>query len=140
MEDNRTEGKSESSGKYGTLPWIIGIAVFFLVCLFLAILFFNIKPGKVANVYRDGKCIYSVDLSTVTEAYEKTFTDADGHINTIRVEKGRIRMVSANCPDKVCVDSGWISGGAVPVVCLPHRLVIKIEGEAPEGAPDAVVR
>ena len=41
---------------------------------------------------------------------------------------GRIRVESADCPDQVCVDQGWISDGTVPVVCLPNRLVIQIEG------------
>ncbi|MBR4895991.1 MAG: NusG domain II-containing protein, partial [Clostridia bacterium] len=52
--------------------------------------------------------------------------DASGE-NTVRVETGRIRIVSADCPDKICVDTGWISDSAAPIVCLPHRLVIRLE-------------
>ena len=57
-----------------------------------------------------------------------TVTDRDGGENVISVEPGRIRISDANCPDHVCVDTGWISDGVIPIVCLPHQLVIRIEG------------
>ena len=54
--------------------------------------------------------------------------DGAGGSNTILVEQGRIRVIEANCPDQVCVDQGWISNGTVPIVCLPHKLMIQIVG------------
>ena len=120
-------------GYISTRAWIAGIAAFFAVCAVTTALLFLRKTGMTANVYRDNECIYSVDLSTVTESFEKTFTDKDGHTNTIRVEKGRIRMISADCPDKVCVGTGWISSTALPIVCLPHHLVIRVEKQAETG-------
>jgi hypothetical protein len=116
-----------------TRTWIVSILVFFLVCAGGAAALFFSKPGTVANVYRDGKCIYSVDLSAVTAPFEKSFTDENGHTNTIRVEKGRICMTKADCPDKTCVHTGWIDSSALPVVCLPHRLVIRVEKKAESG-------
>ena len=44
------------------------------------------------------------------------------------MEQGRIRVSQADCPDQVCVDQGWIADGTVPIVCLPHKLVIEIVG------------
>ena len=44
----------------------------------------------------------------------------------IRVEHGSIQVVSADCPDQVCVRQGAISGGYVPIACVPHGLVIDI--------------
>ena len=48
--------------------------------------------------------------------------------NTVQVEPGRIRVSAADCPDQVCVHQGWISTGVVPIVCLPHQIVIEITG------------
>ena len=135
-----TEGsKNIKTKRIPTRVWVAGIAVFFLVCAVGTAILFLRKGGTVANVYRDNECIYSVDLSLVTEGFEKTFTDEKGHTNTIRVEKGRIRMIEADCPDKVCVDTGWISTRAVPIVCLPHHLVIRVEEQAKNGM-DTVAR
>ena len=46
-------------------------------------------------------------------------------------------MLEADCPDQVCVRQGWVQDRTVPIVCLPHRLVIEIvggEGELDGGA------
>ena len=44
------------------------------------------------------------------------------------MEKGRIRVSKADCPDQICANQGWISDGAVPIICLPHKLMIEIVG------------
>ena len=80
-------------------------------------------PADVANVYQDGVLIKSVDLSDVDEPYSFTVECADG-MNIVAIENGRIRVVEADCPDGSCVRQGWHSGGASPIVCLPHRLAI----------------
>lgn len=82
--------------------------------------------GAVANIYLDGECIRSVDLSAVREAETFTVTCEEG-VNTILIEPGRICVSEADCPDRVCVVSGWLSDSAAPIVCLPHRLVIRLE-------------
>lgn len=46
----------------------------------------------------------------------------------MEVEPGRIRIVSATCPDQVCVRQGWISDSTVPVVCLPNQVIVEIVG------------
>ena len=46
--------------------------------------------------------------------------------NTVTVEKGRICILEADCPDQICVNQGWISDSTVPIVCLPHKLMIEI--------------
>ncbi|MBO6052395.1 MAG: NusG domain II-containing protein [Clostridia bacterium] len=96
------------------------------VCSVWSWILMHRSPGTVANLYQGGVCVRSIDLSRVTEPYEFTLTDASGE-NTVRVEPGRIRMISADCPDKICVNTGWISDSAAPIVCLPHRLVIRLE-------------
>ena len=61
-------------------------------------------------------------------------------VRQITSQDGRnVRMIAADCPDKVCVDTGWIGNGAVPIVCLPHHLVIRIEKQ-PQNDIDSVAR
>ena len=81
--------------------------------------------GSVVNIYQDGTCIYSIDLSAVTDSYT---IQIDGAVsNTVAVEHGKICVQHATCPDQICVRQGWISNSIVPVVCLPNNLVIQIE-------------
>jgi len=112
-----------------TRTWIMIIAALFAVsAVSAALLFFMPKKGSIANIYVNGECVRSIDLSAVTEAYEFT-VETEWGSNTVRVEPGRICVKDADCRDRVCVNSGWISDTAAPLVCLPHKLVIKIESK-----------
>lgn len=116
-----------------TRTWIIGIALALLICVGAA-LWLNGRsaPGMTANIYQDGVCIRSVDLSRVTGT--ETFSvECDSGVNVIQIEPGRICILEADCPDQVCVRTGWLTDSAAPIVCLPHRLVIRLEETAAEG-------
>lgn len=110
-----------------TKAWIIIFAVLCILLAAAAFLTARVRTGVIANVYSHGRCIRSIDLSAVTEAYSFTVEDDEGHINTVEVEHGRIRVVEANCPDRVCVNTGWLSHGLRPIVCMPAKLVIRLE-------------
>ncbi|MBQ5760502.1 MAG: NusG domain II-containing protein [Clostridia bacterium] len=85
------------------------------------------KDGKTAVVTLDGIVLAEIDLSRVETSYT---IEAEGNChNTIEFDRGRVRVSHADCPDQVCVDTGWIEDGTVPIVCLPNRLVIEITGE-----------
>lgn len=119
-----------------TWTWII---VLLLVLLLSggAALWLNSRPapGMVANIYQDGVCIRSVDLSRVTTS--ETYTvESDAGVNVIQIEPGQIRILEADCPDQVCVQAGWLTDSAAPIVCLPHRLVISLEETAAENRTD----
>ncbi len=95
--------------------------------------------GSTARITLDGREIRRIDLSAVTEPYEFDVESAAG-VNRVRVEPGRISVISADCPDGVCVAHGPISKSGSPIVCLPHRLVIEILREkGREAAPDAEI-
>ena len=82
--------------------------------------------GTRAALYIDGELYDTIDLAAVAAPYERTVQSEWGW-NTIRVSHGAIQVVDADCPGHDCVEQGAISDGAIPIVCLPHRLVIEIE-------------
>ena len=87
----------------------------------------NQTPSPVARITLDGELIREIPLDEVEESYSFV-VDSESGSNTILVEPGRIRVSEADCPDQVCVSQGFISDGTVPVVCLPHKLMIEIVG------------
>jgi hypothetical protein len=110
-----------------TRTWVILILAFLAVCIAAALwLAGRSAPGKIANIYVDGVCVYSVDLTRVTETELYPIEDTLGK-NVVCIEPGRICVQAADCPDQVCVEAGWLSDSALPIVCLPHRLVIRLE-------------
>lgn len=48
----------------------------------------------------------------------------------VEVAEDKVRIISSPCPDKDCVNQGWIKKPGQVLVCLPNRVVIKIEGES----------
>ena len=90
-------------------------------------------PSPVARITRDGVLLEEIDLETVDQPRSFTLEGGSG-TNSVQVERGRIRVSEADCPDQVCVNRGWISDGTVPIICLPHKLMIEIVGG--EGALD----
>lgn len=94
-----------------------------------AVIFLGQKEvsSPVARITRDGELLEEIQLDKVDKSYSFTVEDEFGS-NTVLVEPGRIRISQADCPDQVCVDQGFISDGTVPIVCLPHKLMIEIVG------------
>lgn len=84
-----------------------------------------------ARITRDGILLEEIDLSRVDEPYSIALEDGSG-LNTVLVEPGRIRISEADCPDQICVNQGYISDSTVPIVCLPHRLMVEIVGARSE--------
>lgn len=121
-----------------TRIWALLLGGIFLACVAAYFVLDGMQPaGQVANIYQNGVCIASFDLSKIVEG--ETYVVQDSHgCNIIEVEPGRIRMKEADCPDQICVRAGWSGEGAKPIVCLPHRLVIQIEAEANMQGTDAL--
>lgn len=116
--------------------FVIIIAVILVAGIIGSISVLNAPQKNTVRILADGEERYVIDLST---AEDTTFDiKTDGHVNTIEIKDQRIRVASADCPDKTCVNMGWLSTSAMPIVCLPHRLVIEY-ADSPDGV-DAVTR
>lgn len=82
--------------------------------------------GNVAYIYQNGELLERINLDAVTSPYEFKIESKSGGYNTVLVEPGRVCISDASCPDHVCMNTGWISDGIIPIVCLPNELVIQI--------------
>lgn len=88
------------------------------------------KPGATAIITQNGSVIHRIDLSEVNNPYEITIESDNNGYNTIYVEKYKIKFSQSNCPDQLCVKTGFLSNISDIAVCLPHGIFIEIEGEA----------
>jgi len=95
------------------------------------------KSIKTAFVYSDDKLIKKIRLDKVSKTYSFKVESESGY-NIVEVRKGSIGIKSADCPDKLCVEIGFIRNGSKPLVCLRNKLVIKIE-TSDKDVEDAVV-
>lgn len=55
--------------------------------------------------------------------------------NVVVVEDGKAHMDEADCPGHDCIDQGAIGSAGEIIVCLPHKLIVTIEGADNGGSP-----
>ena len=103
--------------------WIALCVAVFCIGLICSFWVMNKPKGALVEVVQDGVVLYTLDLSKYHEPKTIEIAAEEGY-NTILIENGRICISHADCPDQVCVKSGWLSS-SLPIVCLPHRLVIR---------------
>lgn len=107
--------------------WII---IFSAAALLCAAAWFFVSsfssPTKIVGIYQNGSLVEKIDLNSVTEERKIVLSGEHGK-NTVIASRGRIKMDSADCPDKICVKHGELESGGAPIVCLPNKVVIKFE-------------
>ena len=84
------------------------------------------NASLIADIYQNGTLLESIPLNDVEKSYTFTVTGEDGCTNIIEVRNGSIGIISADCPDKLCVKQGFIDSSLLPITCLPNRVVIQI--------------
>ncbi len=94
---------------------------------------FSSSPGLQAVVEVDGR---EYGRYTLQEKNGKTLAiRTEFGYNKIVIENGSVRVTESDCPDHLEIAAGSIQKSGEMLVCLPNRLVIRIEGE---GSVDGV--
>lgn len=83
---------------------------------------------KYAEVYVQGKLYETIPLDSKAE--KKTFTvKTKLGTNLISAENGGVRIIDADCPDKICIKDGFKDKPGETIVCLPNKLVVEVKGK-----------
>ena len=83
------------------------------------------KPPMMVEISVDGNVVETLPLSQDTE---RTITGYGGGTNRIVIKDGKVCAAEATCPDKICVNQGWIGRTGENIVCLPNRMIARITG------------
>lgn len=80
--------------------------------------------GQTIEIVQDNRVLYTFPYPTQgTQTFR--IETADGGWNEVTVRDGSICISDANCPDQTCVKMGLLASETLPIVCLPHKLVIR---------------
>ena len=96
------------------------------ILLLAGILYLFFRPGGMgvwAVVIIDGQ-----ETARYALLEDRMVTLGDGAYNILNISHGAAAIIEANCGDLTCVRTGEISREGEIIVCLPHRLVVRIEG------------
>lgn len=98
----------------------VSLAVILLAAA-VYMLFSHSTGGSYAEIYNGNTVIKRVSLSA-----DQTFT-VDGYDNVVfEVKDGAAAFKQSDCPDKICVRTGYIKNNGQSAVCLPNRLTLRI--------------
>jgi len=123
----------------GLLKFSGGDKILIVLCvLFNAGLFYyfgsGMGQGSWVVIEVDQKRVARYSLS------KDRITHVEGPLGTTEIEirNGKARILRSPCKLKVCIKSGYIQYADRISVCLPNRVVVRVEGNAERGL-DAVV-
>jgi len=108
--------------------------LFFCIILLSLIIFVAFQVYGFA----DGKTYVLIEANG--KLYQKVSLGKDGpnltiHVpvatgeNIVEIDRDRVKMLYAQCPDQDCIRQGWISRPGQIIVCLPNKMVIKIQSD-----------
>lgn len=102
-------------------------AILAVIAIAIAVLGLTKKDGDYVIVRVDGNEVAKYSLSQDGEY------SLNGGTNILRIEGGKAYLVSADCPDHLCVKQGKVDQSGETITCLPNRLTVTVysteEGE-----------
>ncbi len=100
---------------------LVGIILAVILIAFLVISLVK-TDGAYVIVRVDGVQVARYELS------ENGEYPLNGGTNVLRIEDGKAYLISANCPDLLCVNQGKIDESGEVITCLPNRLTVTVYG------------
>ena len=90
---------------------------------------YGFADGKTyALIEVDGKLYQKVSLGEDGPKLKLTVPVDHGE-NIVEISRDKVRMLYADCPDEDYVRQSWVSRPGQMIVCLPNKMVIKIESD-----------
>ena len=97
---------------------------------------YSLSDDRVVIVPSPQERALAVHQSDDSKPASEQFT----HYNVVTISGGKVKVTEASCKNQVCVKHSEISLTGESIVCLPNRLVVRIEGRSAEegGGYDSV--
>jgi heptaprenyl diphosphate synthase len=105
-------------------PWDAGAALLLSAIVVASFVLLPGTEGTAVLVEVAGRAVEKLDIH---ENREVTFRGEKGEMK-VEVRDGRVRVAEADCPNRICVRTGWRSREGEVIVCVPNRTVIRILG------------
>lgn len=105
-----------------------------IICggLFAVNKIFNSAKGGDVEIYVDNKLYKKLPLSS-NEKIEIVNGKAK---NIVYIHDNGVEMEYANCHDHICEQTGFIKDSSKSIVCLPHKINVKVVAPQKEGDLD----
>jgi len=104
---------------------ILIAAVLAVSAILYAVFYESPSNGSRVRIYVDGELVRT---EAMTDTGSQVVIDNAHGSNIIEIGPGSVEVIWSDCASQVCVRTGKISRPGEVIVCLPHHLLITIEG------------
>ncbi|MHB8962552.1 MAG: NusG domain II-containing protein [Saccharofermentanales bacterium] len=139
---------------------IVFIVVVLSFSLWSKILFARSTTARTAEIVAEGEIVLRYELATGRLLYENEdiaslldeyspgtdesgnplISIAENNIHfTILIKGGKIRFFKSDCPNQVCVNTGFISVSGQIAACVPAGVLARVAGMQAEDDPDIII-
>ena len=110
-----------SSDKAGN-DMIFVMILLVIISVFALVLFVTRTGGDTVRVLVDGEIYGEYPLFVDM----KTEIKSENGYNILEIKDGKADVLSASCPDGICVSHRPIENGGESIICLPNKVVVEI--------------
>jgi hypothetical protein len=107
---------------------LLTAAIFVFCAVAAALMLFLRSEGETVRIYRNGELFAEYALA------EDISVNIDGLMDVI-IKNGSVHVENSVCPSGACEHSGSINKKGESIICLPNKILIKIDGR---GETDAI--
>lgn len=108
------------------MDYVFGMSVIAISIFILFFSTFHVKKGVFAEISQDGEVI---GIYSLLEDRSIRVDALDGGYNTICIKDQSVYVQHADCGNQLCVRQQPIKNVGETIICLPHKLCIRIIGE-----------
>ena len=99
--------------------WILATAVLLVAGVLGAYLLLGRQTGSYVMISKDNE-----EIGTYSLKDDRVIDVGDG--NRLGIKDGAAPVLYADCPDQICVHTGWIDQEHDMIVCMPNKVVVQI--------------
>lgn len=79
--------------------------------------------SAVALVYKEDVLLKELSLWE-----NNIFSLREGNFR-IEIKQGRVRVLTSDCPQQLCLNTGWIKYSGQMIICIPNKILIEVKSE-----------
>ncbi len=108
---------------------LIAVLLIFLVSACLSVFILRHSDQQTVEIVQNGTVLYTFDLNDTQDQIIR-ISAPDGGYNLVQIQNGTVCIAEADCPDQTCVKMGTLQSDYLPIVCLPHKLIVRFAEDA----------
>jgi hypothetical protein len=119
----------------------LGTLVFIAIGLFVIFQLFWRNEVPQANIIYQGEIIKSIPVETFEDFSEENYVFSVPQLPQVEfvMSNRGIAFLYSDCPDQICVNTGWLSRGGDFAACLPNEILLIFQSADNEGI-DGIAR